>query len=183
MDIRVANEDDIGGVIVLQGKNLVSCLAEDERGDGFVTTPFTEAQLVAILGLDGLFVAIDDGGIVRGYVMAAGWDYFSQWAMFPFMIEKLSGVAFGGLVVDDKNSFQYGPVCVDAVVRGQGVFEGMFELMRAEMKRRYPIGLTFINTVNGRSYVAHTKKVGLRVVDEFGYGDQRYYCLGFETGE
>ena len=46
------------------------------------------------------------------------------------------------------NSYQYGPVCVDKSVRGQGVFEQIFAFALEQMSRRYPFLVTFINQIN-----------------------------------
>lgn len=76
--------------------------------------------------------------------------------------------------------FQYGPVCVDAAYRGLGVFPRLFEAMRLGMCERYPIGVTFINRLNPHSYHAHTKKLGMTVVDEFEFNGRPYYGLAFD---
>ena len=71
---RSATNDDIPGISVLQEKNLFENLSESEMEDGFVTTPFTTAQLEALLVDRGIFVAVEDGEIM-GYAMAASWEY------------------------------------------------------------------------------------------------------------
>lgn len=181
MDFRLANVEDITGVLVLQDKNLVSLMTEAEKIDGFVTTPLGDGQLREIIRLGGLVVAVDDGGVVCGYMMGADWDYFSQWAMFPFMIGKLVGLLYEGIVIEEKNSFQYGPVCVAKGVRGQRVLERMFDVLFEEMCGKFEVGLTFINKKNTRSFAAHTRKLGMVVVEDFEYKGQGYYCLGFRV--
>lgn len=81
-------------------------------------------------------------------------------------------------VINEANSFQ--SVCIDAAYRGQGVFPRLFETMRLGMCARYPIGVTFINRLNPHSYHAHTKKLGMTVIDEFEFNDRPYYGLAFD---
>lgn len=180
MSFRAADHHDFDGILALQAANLFENLTESERADGFVTTPFTLQQLEELVERRGLFVA-DSEGKVCGYTMAAAWDYCAQWPIFPFMIDRLSGRDFGGTIITEGNTYQYGPVCVDASLRGTDTFPKLFEVMRIEFATRYPIGITFINRANPRSHRAHTAKLGMAVIDEFEFGERAYYGLAFET--
>jgi hypothetical protein len=180
MITRLATENDFQGILDLQERNLFELLSDSEKENGFVTTRFTSSQLKEILDERGLFVGECDGKIL-GYTMAAGWDYFSQWPIFPFMISRLFGYDFDGTIVSDQNTFQYGPICVDAGLRGTDAFRRIFEEMRIGVATRYPVGVTFINKVNDRSYKAHTRKLGMVVVDEFEFSGREYYGLAFDT--
>ncbi len=180
MIARPATENDITGIKALQQINLFENLSEKEREKGFVTTPFTTAQLKGLLDEQGLFVA-ESKGEIKGYTMAAGWDYFSQWPIFPFMISRLSGKVFNGINITEQNSFQYGPVCIDTGLRGTNAFPVLFENMRSAFSLRYPVGITFINQVNERSFKAHTNKLGMALVDEFEFSGRNYYGLAFDT--
>ena len=122
-----------------------------------------------------------NNGKIQGYTMAASWRYFSQWPIFPSMISRLSGTAFNGITISDQNSFEYGPICIDASLRGTDAFPRLFETMRVELSSQYPMGITFINRVNERSYKAHTSKLGMNLVDEFEFSGREYYGLAFDT--
>jgi hypothetical protein len=180
MVTRLAGRHDIAGILALQGRNLFESLSTAEKESGFVTTPFTSSQLEELLAGRGLFVA-EDKGAVLGYTMASGWDYFSQWPIFPFMISRLSGFSFQGIRISDRSSFQYGPICIDAGLRGSDAFPRLFDEMRKELSSRFPVGITFINKVNERSYRAHTAKLGMIVIDEFEFSGRQYYGLAFDT--
>ena len=82
--------------------------------------------------------------------------------------------------ISDRNTFQYGPVCVELSLRGSKAFPQLFETMRSNFCNRYPIGLTFINQTNPRSLSAH-KKLNLEIVDEFEFNHNSYYTLAFFT--
>ncbi len=180
MITRLANANDLQKILGLQEINLFGNLSESEKENGFVTTRFTIAQLEGVLNQRGLFVAESEGEI-SGYTMAAGWDYFSQWPIFPYMISRLSGFIFNGTKITDQNTFQYGPICVDSSLRGTDAFPRLFDEMRTALSCRYPVGITFINKVNQRSYKAHTHKLGMLVVDVFEFSGREYYGLAFDT--
>ena len=177
---RLATNADIEGILQLQSKYLFANISPAERLQGFVTTPFTISQIEAALREKGVFIAENDDKIV-GYAFAASWDFFSQWDIFPYMISRFPEINFHQETLTDKNTFQYGPVCIDMPYRGLGVFQRLFETMRLHLQKHYPIGITFINQVNEVSYKAHTKRLGLEVIDRFVYKEKSYYGLAFYT--
>jgi hypothetical protein len=180
MNIRNATYKDIEEVLSLQAKYLLVNTPENERENGFVTTPFTIEQIENIIAQDGLFIAIIDNKVIA-YAFAGSWEYFSQWAIFPFMATRLSNYSLGNEDITTNNSFQYGPICIDLTYRGSGLFQQLFESMRIAMNKRYPTGITFINKINKRSYEAHTKKLGMKIVDEFTFNNNNFYGLAFDT--
>ena len=97
------------------------------------------------------------------------------------MLARLAGSSFADSVISYTNSYQYGPVCIDSELRGTDLFLRLFEEMRVEFSTRYPVGITFINQVNQRSYEAHTRKIGMAVVDTFEFSGRRYYSLAFDS--
>jgi hypothetical protein len=182
---RPAKPSDIPGILVLQNRNLLSNLSEAEQKNGFVTTAFTVAQIEALMADGGVFVAVetsadDQSETVIGYAFAGTWAYFAQWPIFPFMLARLPALDFEGQAITEANSFQYGPVCVDAAYRGLWVFRRLFETMRLGMCERYSIGVTFINRLNPHSFHAHTKKLGMTVIDEFEFNGRPYFGLAFD---
>ncbi len=180
MQTRVAIAADVEGILQLQALNLYSNLSEADRAAGFVTTPFTVAQIEQLLAQTGAFVAEDDGKIL-GYAFAGSWDFFSQWPIFPYMVSRFPLLDFQDTPITETNSFQYGPVCIDRSIRGSGIFPQLFATMRSGMADRYPIGVTFINKINPRSVAAHTRKLDLTIVDEFEFNHNSYYGLAFGT--
>ena len=66
-------------------------------------------------------------------------------------------------------------------------FRGTFredELARAVYSNfapKFPIGVTFINKINERSFAAHTRKLNLDIIDEFEFNGNSFYTLAFLT--
>lgn len=177
---RLGNSNDIRGVLALQDKYLYSKLSEEERRSGFVTTPFTTNQIEGILEQNGLIVALNESDTIIAYAFAASWKYFEQWDIFNFMVSRFPKLSFGGNKITIENSFQYGPVCIDKHYRGRGVLNLIFEEMRVEFYKKYPISITFINRVNSISSRAHTQKLGWVIIDEFEFNGNTYIGLAFD---
>ncbi|MEM0518718.1 MULTISPECIES: GNAT family acetyltransferase [Aequorivita] len=176
---RIANSNDFDGILALQQKYLFGNLSESERKNGFVTTPFTRLQLEEICKQNGIFVAENASKCIVSYVFAGSWTYFKQWEIFRFMISRFPELSFQGVAITTENSFQYGPICIAEKYRGSGLLNKIFEEMRIEFYKKYPISITFINKVNTISEKAHTLKLGWEIIDEFQFNNNNYIGLAF----
>src|SRR5699024_6053959 len=177
---RIGMDKDIPGILSLQEKNLYSNLTEKEREDGFVTTPFTIKQLKEIIKMNGAFVAENDAKEIIAYAFAGTWKYFEQWEIFNYMVSRFPKLSYNNQPITIENSFQYGPVCIAKPYRGQGLLNLIFEEMRLEWVKKFPISITFINSINVISEKAHTKKLGWEVIDEFEFNDNNYIGLALD---
>ncbi|MDY0281213.1 MAG: hypothetical protein RBR35_11715 [Salinivirgaceae bacterium] len=180
---RLGNQKDIEGVLALQVKNLYSKLTETERKNGFVTTPFTTPQIKEIITQNGLFVAENESNIIVAYAFAGSWTYFEQWEIFNFMVSRFPKLSFKEHKITTENSFQYGPVCIDKNYRGNGLLNLIFEEMRLEFIKKYPISVTFINKINAISTKAHTQKLGWEILGEFEFNNNIYIELAFDMNK
>lgn len=179
MEIRKAKISDIKGIMELHSKYHIDTISEEDKNDGFVTTALTEDELTKlIVEEDGISIAVENN-LVVAYVMAASWIYWSKWPMFKHMIKGLTSISYRGIQLTTENSYQYGPVCLDKSVRNSGLLEKIFTFSYNEISNKYPILVTFVNKNNTRSYLAHSRKLGLETVLEFSYNNNEYYEMVF----
>jgi len=166
------------------GREMISeVLTVSETLSTMIANGATKEQLTELINKEqGLFIALKDKEVIA-YVMAASWQFWSIWPMFRFMVKDLKNLNYLGQELSVDNSYQYGPVCIDKSVRGSGVLESIFDFSREHMSKRYPILVTFVNKINPRSYAAHTKKLGLTVIQEFEFNDNHYYELVYDTSK
>jgi len=183
MRLKIAQLDDIEGILKLHSKYQVDTIKEEDKKDGFVTTAFTKEQLSDIINQEqGIFIAKKDDEVI-GYVMSASWQYWSKWPMFAHMIKDLPNLKYLGQTLSVDNSYQYGPVCIHKSVRGTGVLEKLFDFALESMSKRYPILVTFVNKINPRSFEAHKRKLGLEVIQEFEFNNNQYYEMVYDTSK
>lgn len=180
INTRIAHPNDIPGILALQERYLYRNLNEAEREKGFVTTPFTIPQIEEVLLQKGLFVAVNENAAIIAYAFAGSWRYFEQWEIFNVMVSRFPQLSFHGKKITTENSFQYGPVCIDERYRGKGLLNQLFEEMRIEFLKKYPISITFINKINVISEKAHTKKLGWEIIDAFDFNNNSYIGLAFD---
>lgn len=180
MIIRLGNSSDINRALALQDKYLLANTHEHDKDQGFVTTRFSADQLLEVIDFDGFFVAEDKGNIVA-YLLVCSWDFFVQWPIFKHMTTTFPRLSFNGKGIDTESSFEYGPICIDKAYRNMGIAHQLFECMCTHLQKRFTTGITFINQLNKRSFEAHTRKLGLTVVDEFHFNGHNFYTLAFNT--
>ena len=121
--LEIATLQDIEGVLSLQELYLVSNLTEEEKEFGFVTTPFTIAQLTEVIVNKGLFIAKDNHKVIA-YVFAESWTFFNQYPIFNYMSSLFPNLTFQDFgEITTTNSFQYGPICIHAAYRGKGLIK------------------------------------------------------------
>lgn len=177
---RIGTTNDINGILSLQERYLYRNLSAPEREKGFVTIPFTINQIEDIIQQNGIFIAANENNAIVAYAFAGSWEYFEQWDIFNFMVSRFPKLSFNGNQITTENSFQYGPVCIDKNYRGKGLLNQIFEEMRIEFLKNYPISVTFINKINAISERAHTQKLGWEIIDEFEFNGNTYIGLAFD---
>ena len=180
---KIAELCDIDATLKLHAKYQIDTIDEEDKKDGFVTTAFTKEELTDLIALEhGLFIA-KEGDVVLAYVMAASWQFWSRWPMFQHMIKDLPNLEYLGQTLSVDNSYQYGPICIDKRVRGTDVLKEIFNFSLTHMHKRYPILVTFVNKINPRSYEAHQRKLGLTVMQEFGFNGNTYWEFVCDTSK
>jgi hypothetical protein len=180
LKLSIANNSDIESVLKLQELYLVTNLTDDQKKEGFVTTPFNHELLARVIKNEGLFIAKDIDNKVIAYAFAESWDFFSQYPIFEYMISLMPDLKFENHLFNTENSFQYGPVCIDKKYRGKGLLNQLFELMRENVVKKYPLSLTFINKINQPSMKAHTQKLGWTAISEFQFNANEYVILAYD---
>ncbi|MBP8639360.1 MAG: GNAT family acetyltransferase [Oscillospiraceae bacterium] len=181
MDYRNATIEDIPAIEELQKQYHIATISEEDKASGFVTTLFTRKKFQELIEKENGITVAYDGKKLVSYAMAASWGFWSEWPLFQYMISDLQNTEYMGQILTTKNSYQYGPICIDKAYRGTEVLNEVFDYSRIQMSKRYPILITFINHINTRSYYAHTKKLGLDVIKSFEFNNNNYYELGCVT--
>jgi hypothetical protein len=179
IQLEIASINDIPSVLQLQDLYLVANLSDEDKKAGFVTTPFSVAQLTFVINNQGLFIAKENNNVVA-YIFAESWNFFSQYPIFEYMITLLPSIRFGGYHFTTENSFQYGPICIHKIYRGKGLINLLFEFMRIHIYKKYPLSLTFINKINVPSMIAHTKKLKWALVGDFQFNNNEYFILAYD---
>jgi len=156
--IERANLPDADAILKLAEAN------EEEHG-GTLSSHLVLGALIATLGLLPSIVARKNSQVV-GFLLT--WEKRgSNPPIVQAMLEAYPG---------EEDACLYGPVCVDAAMRGQGLAGAMFKEMRRLLPGRQ--GILFIKPNNEPSLRAH-RKMGMQTVAEFIYEGNKYYVLAY----
>lgn len=159
MEIGVANESEIDGIVTLQEAN------QPERG-GTLSARFSREKILAMMQDLPLLVAREQGRVVA-FLMTSSKTLNADVAIIQAMLAAYPGAA---------DAYVYGPICVTAEARGKGVAQALF----CEVKRLLPgrEGILFIRSDNPASLRAH-EKMGMAEVATFGFNGQDHAVLSY----
>ncbi len=175
ISVSLATSADFAAILALQKLNHLNFLPENARGDGFLTTFLETPKLENLIAQNGLFIA-KSGEELAGYVCSEAWDLSGE-RQFHLDVATLFPLFLRGREIGAGNSRIYGPVCVAAEFRGQGVLAALVEAVRAGYRADFEFILTFIDTKNARSLAAHERKLGFQIVSHLPYDDTKYHVL------
>lgn len=156
--VEPANLADVDGILKLAKAN-------DVEHGGALTGHLDRKAVTAKIGQIPNIVARKDGKIV-GFLLITE-KTGSLMPMERKMLEVYSG---------ESDAYVYGPVCVDACMRGHGLAEKMF----AELRRLLPgrEGILFIKADNETSLRAH-RNMGIREVAAFTQEGVKFLVFAF----
>lgn len=183
MEYRSAELNDIPGIILLEKKYHRDSISKEDKPGGFIGTFFSESKLKRLIEEEKSLSVACDGESVVGFAGAASWNLWKTWEVFQPMIDDLQNIEYKGTVLTVENCYQYGPACIDRDYRNTEVLPNLFECSRLLMKDRYPILVTYVSQDNQRSFQAHSRKLGLDVVKQFEFHDNKLYVLCFDTSK
>lgn len=185
--IRHATVADMPGIRALLKKYHRDTISDKDRPGGFVTTAITDEQLTDLIEKEnGVMIIVRPQAApspdeVLAFCFAAPWEFWKSWPLFAYMIEILPEYEFEGKNVVVEDTYQYGPICVDTSIRGTGAFADLFYASLTDFKDRFPVMITFVNSINGRSENAHNNKAHMQTIGTFDFNDNHYLMMAIRT--
>jgi len=160
IEIAVAHEGDLDGILELQAANQISA-------GGMLSASFSRSQLQRIMKEMPLLVARRSRSIV-GFLVCSTPDVMADVPIVRATLDAYPTRA--------PDAYVYGPICIDAQERGRGLARLLFE----ELKRLRPgrEGVLFIRRDNDASIKAH-RKMGIKEVSSFSYGGIEHVVLSY----
>ena len=157
MDICRATEIDLDGIMELQTAN------QPERG-GTLSANLPRSRIAEMMRAMPLIVA-RRGGRITGFLMTSTREMNADVPIIGAMLAAYRG----GI-----DAYVYGPICVSAEERGNGLAQAMF----AELQHLLPgrEGILFIRRDNAASLRVHAK-MGMREVAGFVFDENDYVVL------
>lgn len=160
IEIAIARERDLDGVLALQAANQTS-------NGGKLSASFSRSQLQLMMKEMPLLVARRDENVV-GFLICSTRERVGDIPIILAMLDSYPTRA--------HEAYVYGPVCIDVKERGNGLAQLLFEELRRLLPGRE--GVLFIRRDNEASIRSH-RKMGMREVSSFTYGGIEHIVLSY----
>lgn len=153
---------DVAGILQLERAN-------QTKSGGTLSSSLEAGEVAATIRQIPNIVARQEGRVV-GFLLA--WE---KTAPAPPTVQAMLQ-AYSG----EADAYVYGPICVDARVRGRGVAGAMFAHLLSLIPERE--GILFIKSTNASSLRAHAKMT-MRQVGEFTWNESVFLVLAYKPAE
>ena len=171
------SRSDLNQILELQKANLKSSVSLKEyTKEGFVTLKH-DIELLEELNAPYAHIIAKNGLKIIGYALITIPVKISSIPLLQATIQELEGVVYHQNQILDLKYFIMGQVCIDKSYRGQGIFQGLYQKMKDQMKSDFEIIITEIATDNKRSMRAH-EKVGFEILKIHRENDADWAIVG-----
>ena len=161
---RASTDKELHQILKLQKDNLSLSLSNKEkRNEGFVTVNHTFEVLKRMNDKCAHCIVKHEDKVI-GYALCMLNEFRNDVPELITMFDYMDGI-LQSKQLTALNYFIMGQVCVDKHYRGQGVFRGLYNFLKSELRKDFDAVITEVNIKNQRSSKAH-KAVGFEVLDE-----------------
>ena len=170
VEIRLATEEDVPGIITLMQANKRENLSvEEQRRHGFVQGNMTQSAMIERIHALGVDVAVD-----KGLVVAAALTTRIGESAMPGPLGAALEVAPPGLY--PGQFYFYGPAVVDVAYRGQHLLTRILDAQFGRLSACFSQVAAFIDEGNPVSMAAHIR-LGFEDIGQFFFKDRSYHLL------
>ena len=173
-----ACDDDWNAALALQDANLAWNLKDEDKASGFLSARFSRRQFEA-MNAGGAVVVARDSNRFAGYACASTQAFNAKVPIIAAMMEEFPRLIFLDRPLRSPATIIYGPVCVDHALRGKGVFRGLIETLKRELRGRFETAVAFIAKSNRHSLAAHVDGLGMTIVGDFQFDGRSYWIVAF----
>lgn len=177
MQFRRAQPSDYSALAAIAAENTGGS-REAKAGGGFLTGHFTP-EYFASANADLAVIVADDHGTLAGFLSTTTREAGDHRPILQAMLTACGQFTLDHRRLSDWKLFIYGPVCVAAGYRGQGLLKKLFMELKRELAGRYEVGVAFVDRENPHSLRAHVQGLGMTQAGEFEFQERRYYLLAF----
>jgi GNAT superfamily N-acetyltransferase len=173
--VRAAVPSDAVAVAELFARHTREHVRLPER-DGFVQGRFTEQMARAYIAQRGLVVADLDGAVVG---VAAGALEVPGGGPPPSreIARRAGELHFRDRTLSSWRWIMYGPLVIDADVRGHGLARRLYEAVLAAWAGRADVAVAFVEATNTHSLGVHVGGFRMQEIASFTINDRDYVAL------
>lgn len=162
-----AGNDDIRQIMDLQRANKEESIsAKEAKEHGFVTISHDFDILKSMCEGAPQIVAKTADGVIVGYALVMPPSFDDKIPLLYSINQRMGTIEYRGKVASDRSYFVMGQVCISKDYRGQGIFDGLYQKMKADLSGMFDCVVTAVAVRNTRSRRAHGR-VGFETIQLF----------------
>lgn len=166
----------------LEARNYVGNLDASELADGFISILHPQEWFNWAVDCAGVHVAVADDGAVQGFIAVTAPPTGSGLGSSPIiraMLELAATLKMDGSPISQQRFALRGPVLIDPVARGRGLYSAFNAVTREVYRERFDLGVLFVAADNPRSLHTVTTKLGAKSLAIFEVDARQYHFLAF----
>ena len=164
---RCSSKDELEQIISIQKRNLPSELSPEElKKEGFLTVKHSP-ELLAKMNRTCAHILAKSNNQVVGYALCMHPKHSNEIEVLKPMFQKVDN-----LIKPGSKYMVMGQICIEKSFRRGGIFSGLYNFMRDQLKSEYDMIITEVDADNLRSLGAHFK---------LGFKDLLVYRSGRRT--
>ena len=146
---RADSDEELSQILRIQQDNVRTKLSPDEMlQEGFVTLVHDLEILRQMNQVCPHVIACVDDRVI-GYALAMAPAFRKSVPLLKSLFERLDHL------IPHRNYLIMGQICIDKPFRGKGVFRGLYDFYRHQLKNEYDCLVTEVAAENPRSLGAH----------------------------
>lgn len=167
---RASSDEELNQILKLQKQNLPRTLSVSEKeNEGFVTVDH-KFEILKQMNDYTPHVIAKQGEKVVGYALCMHPKFADGIEILKPMFKQIDKV-----FSKPETYIVMGQVCVDKTYRKMGIFRGLYNFMKQELKENFNYIITEVDAKNTRSLNAHLA-IGFTIIKEF-YTDETDWII------
>ena len=176
---RVTNDDELHEILQLQKINLPQELSASEKEiEGFVTVHHTFDILKKMNTICAHCIAKMNGEVVA-YALCMDKRFKNEIDVLKPMFEEIEN-SLVNQPKDYSNYIAMGQICIDKNHRKRGIFRGLYNFMKLELKNQFDYIITEVDAKNGRSSNAH-RAIGFELLKTYTASNKIWELILLKT--
>ncbi len=171
---RADSNEELNQILELQRANIPSVISEEEsKTEGFVTVHHNFDILKAMNDRCPHVIAKSNDNVV-GYTLCMLKEFKADIEVLKPMFQQIEAC-----LNNDETYVIMGQVCVDKGFRKQGIFRGLYEYMKQELRLDFDMIITEVDVANTRSLDAHYT-IGFKLLQSYQSNGQDWALISWD---
>jgi GNAT superfamily N-acetyltransferase len=167
---RASQLKDLKDILALQQENLPERLSEETAlREGFVTVSHPLFLLQKMNEVCPHIIAMDRERLV-GYALCMHPEFSTEIPVLVPMFREIEEL------LPDTNYIVMGQICIDKEYRGLGIFRGLYQTMKNELREDFELIVTEVDGRNTRSLDAHFA-IGFNTIKKYQSDGRDWYLI------